>query len=41
MNYLTNTSITEETIRQILQGYDYAYVVHLQRALFQQAEYSA
>lgn len=25
MNYLTNTSITEETIRQILQGYDYAY----------------
>lgn len=25
MNYRTNTSITEETIRQILQEYDYAY----------------
>ncbi len=25
MTYRTNTSITEETIRQILQGYDYAY----------------
>ncbi len=25
MSYRTNTSIAEETIRQILQGYDYAY----------------
>ncbi len=25
MNYLTNTSIDEETVRQILQEYDYAY----------------